>query len=176
MPRDRPVLLAANHTGYLDGALVFAVAPRPSHFLVLDKTFDGFLDHLLAFVGMIPIDHDAAATGDLARAGKGVAWLALQSGCEVVRSPASGPAGPASRRLVAAAALRLVVDFGAPVRLDAARRHTGPRAPRSRDRAAWESVATHVAAAAARHGMPLPADVPTDLVEQATMVDAPRIV
>lgn len=47
MPRDRPVLLAANHTGYLDGALVFAMAPRPSHFLVLDKTFDGFLDHLL---------------------------------------------------------------------------------------------------------------------------------
>ena len=48
--------VAANHTGYLDGALVLAMAPRPSHFLVLAKTFEGFVGHLLRWSGQIPID------------------------------------------------------------------------------------------------------------------------
>ena len=47
VPRRGPVILAANHTGYLDGAVVLAMAPRPSHFLVLARTFEGFVGHLL---------------------------------------------------------------------------------------------------------------------------------
>ena len=41
VPARGPVLLAANHTGYHDGALVLAMAPRPRHCLVLAKTFEG---------------------------------------------------------------------------------------------------------------------------------------
>ena len=56
VPAAGPVVIAANHTGFLDGALVFAMAPRPSHFLVLQRTFEGFIGHLLRWSGQIPID------------------------------------------------------------------------------------------------------------------------
>ena len=66
MPATGPVVLAANHTGFLDGALVLSMAPRPSHFLVLAQTFEGFVGRVLRWSGQIPIDQgrgDRAALG-----------------------------------------------------------------------------------------------------------------
>jgi 1-acyl-sn-glycerol-3-phosphate acyltransferase len=192
VPQRGPVVLAANHTGYLDGALVLSMAPRPSHFLVLAKTFEGFVGHLLHWSGQIPIDQgrgDRTALGqslkvlgrggvvgifpeggrgrgDLAAAGKGVAWLALQSGAPVVPTACLG-----TRRTGDLAAswprLRstLVVDFGAPVVLDLPQGLPG----RVRLELATEQIraalVTHVHDAAQRHGIPLPVDVPPDLVD-----------
>lgn len=56
VPRRGPVLLAANHTGYLDGALVASMSPRPAHFLVLTDTFDTVAGPLLRASGQIPLD------------------------------------------------------------------------------------------------------------------------
>lgn len=192
VPRDGAVILAANHTGYLDGALVVSMAPRPSHFLVLAKTFQGFTGHLLRWSGQIPIEQgrgDRAALaqalevlarggvlgifpeggrgrGDLASAGKGVAWLALQSGAPVVPTACLG-----TRRTGDLAASwprlrsRLVVDFGEPVVLDLPDGLPG----RVRLDLATEQIRTalvgHVHEAADRHGIPLPTDVPPDLVD-----------
>lgn len=190
VPVDRPVILAANHTGYLDGALVFAMAPRPSHFLVLDKTFAGLVGRLIRFVGMIPIDQSMGdrralgqaleilrrgdvvgifpeggrGRGDLAEAGKGAAWLALQAQVEIVPvaclgTRATGELAASWPRLRS----RLVVDFGEPLLL------TPPPGPgRARLEAATEqlrvALAQHVADACAAHGIPLPEDVPPDLI------------
>ena len=192
VPRHGPVVLAANHTGFLDGALVLAMAPRPSHFLVLAHAFEGFVGRLLRWSGQIPIDQGRGdrralgqalevlgrgglvgifpeggrGRGDLAAAGKGVAWLALQSGAPVVPTACLG-----TRRTGELAASwprlrsRLVVDFGVPVVLDLPEGLPG----RARLELATEQIRTalvgHVRAAAERHGIPLPTDVPPDLLD-----------
>ncbi len=192
VPPTGPVVLAANHTGYLDGALVLAMAPRPSHFLVLDQNFAGFVGRLLRWSGQIPIvqsrgdrralgqavqvlgrggvvgifPEGGRGRGDLAAAGKGVAWLALQSGAAVVPTACLG-----TRRTGDLAASwprwrsRLVVDFGPPVALDLPDGLPG----RARLELATEQIratlVAHVHAAEARHGIPLPTDVPPDLLD-----------
>lgn len=192
VPRDGPVVLAANHTGFLDGALVLAMSPRPSHFLVLGRMFEGHVGRLLRWSGQIPLEQDRGdrralgqalevlgrggvvgifpeggrGRGDLSAAGKGVAWLALQSGAPVVPTACLG-----TRRTGAPAASwpplrsRLVVDFGPPVVLDLPDGLPG----RARLDLATEQIRTalltHVHAASARHGIPLPTDVPPDLLD-----------
>jgi 1-acyl-sn-glycerol-3-phosphate acyltransferase len=192
LPATGSVVIAANHTGYLDGALVLAMCPRPSHFLVLAKTFKGFVGRVLRWSGQIPIDQGRGdrraltqalevlgrggvvgifpeggrGRGDLASAGKGVAWLALQSGAAVVPTACLG-----TRRTGDLAAswprlrTRLVVDFGPPVTLDLPDGLPG----RARLELATEQIRTalvaHIAASATRHGIPLPTDVPPDLLD-----------
>ena len=185
VPAEGPVVLAANHSGYLDGALVLAMAPRPSHFLVLAKNFEGFVGHLLRWSGQIPIDQSRGdrqalaqavevlifpeggrGRGDLASAGKGVAWLALHSGAAVVPTACLG-----TRRTGDLAASwprlrsRLVVDFGPPVALDLPDGLPG----RARLNHATEQIraalVAHVRAAEVQHGIPLPTDVPPDLLD-----------
>lgn len=192
VPGDRPLIFAANHTGYLDGALVFAMAPRASQMLVLDRNFVGLVGVLLRSVGMIPIDQGTGdrralgqalavldrgdcigifpeggrGRGDLAEASPGVAWLALRSGADVV------PVACLGTRATGALASswprlrsRLVVEFGEPVRVCA----EGPGPGRVRLRRATEEIrvalAAHVASASARHGVDLPQDVPPDLLD-----------
>ncbi|WP_377642437.1 lysophospholipid acyltransferase family protein [Oryzobacter terrae] len=192
VPRHGPVVLAANHTGYLDGAVVLAMAPRPSHFLVLARTFEGAVGHLLRWSGQIPIEQGRGdrralgqalevlgrggvvgifpeggrGRGDLASAGKGVAWLALQSGATVVPTACLGTR--ATGDLAASwprFRSRLVVDLGAPVVLDLPAGLPG----RARLELATEQIRAalveHVHAAAERHGIPLPTDVPPDLLD-----------
>lgn len=192
VPPRGPVILAANHTGYLDGAFVHSVAPRPTHFLVLKQTFDTAAGPLLRLSGQIPIDQqvgDRAALGqamavlgrggvvgifpeggrgpgDLSVAHRGVAWLALQSQAPVVPVACLGTRA-AGQHADAWPRLRspLVADFGEPV---------VPVVPvgvpgRARLAAVSEQVrvalAAHVRAASARHGIPLPLDVPEGLLE-----------
>lgn len=191
VPPGGPVVLAANHTGFLDGALVHAMAPRPSHFLVRAQNFEGRVGRMLRWSGQIPIEQGRGdrralgqalevlarggvlgifpeggrGRGDLATAGKGVAWLALQSGAPVVPTACLG-----TRRTGGLAASwprlrsRLVVDFGPPVVLDLPEGLPG----RARLELATEQIraalGSHVRAAAQRHGIPLPTDVPPDLL------------
>ena len=190
VPSSGPVILAANHTGYLDGAVVLAMAPRPTHFLVLASTFELGVGPLLHLTGQIPLEQgrgDRAALtsalgvlerggvvgifpeggrgrGDLAQAGKGVAWLALQGHAPVVPvaclgTRATGDLADSWPRLRS----RLVVDFGEPVRVT---RAAGIPGRVRLERAAEEiraSLAAHVREASGRHGIELPRDVPPDL-------------
>jgi hypothetical protein len=120
------VVLAANHTGHLDGAIVLAMAPRPSQFLVLARTFEGFVGHLLRWSGQIPIDQ---RRGD--------------------------------RRALAQALL--VVDFGPPVALDLPDGLPGQARLDLVTERIRATLVAHMHAAEARHGIPLPTDVPPDL-------------
>lgn len=190
VPTAGPVILAANHTGYLDGAVVFGMAPRPAHFLVLASTFELGVGPLLHLTGQIPLEQDRGdrraltsalgvlerggvvgifpeggrGRGDLVKAEKGVAWLALQGQAPVV--PVACLGTRATGELASswpAFRSRLVVDFGESVSVT---REDGIPGRVRLERAAEEiraALADHVATASSRHGIELPTDVPPDL-------------
>ena len=56
VPTDGPLILAGNHTSFLDGPLIAGVAPRPVHFLVKKEMFVGPLGPILHGLGQIPVD------------------------------------------------------------------------------------------------------------------------
>jgi 1-acyl-sn-glycerol-3-phosphate acyltransferase len=55
LPAHGPVLLAGNHSGFLDGPLVYMVLPRPAAFLVKSELERGPFRRILAFAMQIPI-------------------------------------------------------------------------------------------------------------------------
>jgi 1-acyl-sn-glycerol-3-phosphate acyltransferase len=192
MPRTGPVIAVINHIGFLDGPFAFGFLPRPGHFLVLDKAFAGWMGTVLSWSGQIPLDQSGGdrralgsalevlrrdgllgvfpeggrGRGDLAEAGKGASWLALQSGATVVPVACLG-----TRRTGDLAASwprlrsRLVLDLGEAFSIEPIAGVPG----RVRLERATEEVRTrhaaHVSASAARHGIPLPTDIPPDLME-----------
>ena len=153
VPRAGAVLLAGNHSGFVDGPLVFLVAPRPAALLAKSEIFAGLGARVFGWLGLIPV-HRGAADRDALRAGlavlserralgvfpegargsgalesvsHGLAYLALRSGAPVVPIAVLGSAAawPKGRALPR---LRtpVRVAFGAPVRVDV------PGDPRSR--------------------------------------------
>ncbi|MGN6302303.1 MAG: lysophospholipid acyltransferase family protein [Angustibacter sp.] len=110
VPTSGPVLFASNHTSFLDGPLVFGLAPRPVHFLVKTEMFHGLTGWFLDRFGQIPVDrsgvdrsalHSALEVlqtggavgvfpegsrglGDVATVHEGITWLAMRSGAPVV--------------------------------------------------------------------------------------------
>jgi 1-acyl-sn-glycerol-3-phosphate acyltransferase len=110
VPANGPVLIAGNHTGFLDGPLVMIFLPRPSAFLVKSELYDGPFRRILTFARQIPIrrgtpDRTALAAGlqVLAAGGAlgvfpegtrgegrletiqhGIGYLAQRAGCPVV--------------------------------------------------------------------------------------------
>jgi 1-acyl-sn-glycerol-3-phosphate acyltransferase len=55
LPATGPVILAGNHTGFLDGPLVFMLLPRPSYFLVKSELYDSPFRPFLRFARQIPV-------------------------------------------------------------------------------------------------------------------------
>jgi len=110
LPPSGPVLLAGNHSGFLDGPIVMIMLPRPSAFLVKSEIFKGPLRWVLTFARQIPIHRgtpDRTAlrrglavlagggvlgvfpegtrgSGDLATIQHGIGYLALNAQCPVV--------------------------------------------------------------------------------------------
>lgn len=110
IPRTGPVLIAANHTGIMDGPVLFGTCPRPVHALTKEEMFFWPLGPVLRGVGQIPIwrvslDRGALRTclgvlrdrrllgiypegtrgaGEFAEVKGGVAWLALRTGAPIV--------------------------------------------------------------------------------------------
>jgi 1-acyl-sn-glycerol-3-phosphate acyltransferase len=118
LPVSGPVLIAGNHTGFLDGPLVMILLPRPSTFLVKSELYDGPFRRVLVFARQIPVRRglpDRTALGRaldvLARSGvlamfpegtrgegrlesvqHGIGYLALRAGCPVVPVVCTGTA------------------------------------------------------------------------------------
>lgn len=127
LPRSGPVLIAGNHTGFLDGPVVFVLLPRPSAFLVKSELYDTPFRRVLEFAHQIPVrrgapDRTALKRAlDVLRAGgvlgvfpegtrgegrlesvqHGIGYLALRAGCPVVPVVCVGTAEalPKGRRL-----------------------------------------------------------------------------
>jgi 1-acyl-sn-glycerol-3-phosphate acyltransferase len=118
LPTEGPVLLAGNHSGFLDGPIVMIMLPRPSAFLVKSELYSGPLRLVLNFARQIPIHRgtpdrtalraglDVLAgggvlgvfpegtrgTGDLATIQHGIGYLALRGMCPVVPVVCKGTA------------------------------------------------------------------------------------
>jgi 1-acyl-sn-glycerol-3-phosphate acyltransferase len=110
VPRQGAVLFAGNHTSFLDGPLVFSVAPRAAQFYIKEEMYAGPVARPLDWLGQIPINRGrpdrralrrglaalaageavgmfpegSRGAGDLEAVQHGIAFLALKSGCPVV--------------------------------------------------------------------------------------------
>src|SRR3954451_20239637 len=110
LPASGPVLIAGNHTGFLDGPVVFVLLPRPSAFLVKSELYDTPFRRVLEFARQIPVrrgtpDRTALrraldvlrvggvlgvfpegtrGEGQLESVQHGIGYLALRAGCPVV--------------------------------------------------------------------------------------------
>ena len=81
VPTTGPVIYGANHTGFIDGPLVFGLAPRPAHFIVKRRCSTARSGWLLALSARsrstaTVADRDGAATA-LARAARAAAWSGI---------------------------------------------------------------------------------------------------
>jgi 1-acyl-sn-glycerol-3-phosphate acyltransferase len=110
VPPQGPVIVAANHTGVIDGPLLAIFGPRPVHVLTKEEMFHGRLGPLLRATGQVELDRFATdlrairtclhvlehggavgifpegnrGAGDLVRFRPGAAYLALVTGAPVV--------------------------------------------------------------------------------------------
>ena len=175
VPRTGPVLLAGNHSGFLDGPLLFLLAPRRTAVLAKSEIFVGPWPRLWAWLDVVPVQRGTAdrsalraglavlqrggalavfpegtrGSGRLESVTPGLAWLALRSGAQVVPVALSGTA-EALPRGTWRPRLRapVVLRFGSPVTVDAV---GDPRARRTVDAAAEQlrqALLTHVQAEA----------------------------
>jgi 1-acyl-sn-glycerol-3-phosphate acyltransferase len=189
VPPQGPVIVAANHTGVIDGPLLAIFGPRPVHALTKEEMFEGRLGRFLHASGQIELDRfttDLRAVrtclhvleqggavgifpegnrgaGDLVRFRSGAAYLALVTGAPIVPLMMFGtrPAGGGKDALPER---RGVLDlvYGAPFRVE--RRDW----PRTRRLVADTSAALHarmledLAAGLALTGQTMPGPIPAD--------------
>lgn len=123
VPAHGPVIVAANHVGWLDGPLLAIVGARPVHLLTKLEMFDGPLGRFLLGAGQIPLDRSVNDTravrtcvrvltdggcvgifpegyrgpGDLTRFRDGAAYLALVTGAPIVPVTFLGTRVPGGR-------------------------------------------------------------------------------
>lgn len=144
VPANGPVIMAPNHSGFIDAPLLMATSPRPVHTLAKKELFRGPMGVLLRGVGQIPLDRDdpgrgllkaglgvleagrvlvvfpegTRGAGDFSELHTGLAWFALRSGAPVVPVVFSGT-GSRGRTLGGMPGLRsrLEVVYGGPVHL-----------------------------------------------------------
>jgi 1-acyl-sn-glycerol-3-phosphate acyltransferase len=145
VPRTGPVVMAANHVGWLDGPTLAISAPRPVHVLTKQEMFTGALGRFLVATGQIPLDRfhvDMTAirmsvrllrnggvvgvfpegtrgTGDMTSPRAGAAYLGLATGAPVVPVSFLGTRLPGGADgSLPPRGTRIVMSFGEPIRLD----------------------------------------------------------
>lgn len=142
LPVSGPVILAPNHTGFIDAPLLMAACTRPVHTLAKQELFHGPVGWVLRGVGQIPLNRDepgrdllsaglgvleddrvlvvfpegTRGAGDFSQMRTGLAWFALRSGAPVV-PVIFGGTGTRGRTLggLPRPRARLDVVFGRPV-------------------------------------------------------------
>lgn len=187
VPRTGPVLIISNHTGFLDGPLVFCLAPRTVHFLVKKSYFESVWGRLLRGMGQIPIeqrtgDRQALAVaksllsdghalgifpegtrgaGTVESAHQGAAWLALQTGATIVPAATLGTRGTGrGRESWPKPGSTLRVVFGEPFDLPAYEGVPGRQKLQLATEEIRSRLAEHVHAAVDETGLKLPVDAP----------------
>ena len=195
VPATGPVLLASNHTGILDGPLVYGLAPRPVHFLVKTEMFHGPAGWVLDHCGQIPIRRDtidrgalqkalavlredgvvgvfpegSRGRGDVAAVHEGVTYLAMVSGAPVVPVACLGTRRPgASVGQPPRPWQRVAVVFGEPVHLVPSPDVSRREASRQLTEQLRGELAAHVRTSSQLTGIPMYEDLPTFGLEGAS--------
>ena len=147
VPTSGPVIMAANHVGWLDGPMVTIHSPRPVHALTKQEMFVGRMDTFLRRAGQISVDRfnpdpgamktclrvleddgvvgifpeGSRGQGELELFKGGAAYLALVSGAPVVPVGLFGTREPGqdSHSRPAKGAPPVEVVFGEPWRVEA---------------------------------------------------------
>jgi len=182
VPRTGPVILAANHTGVIDGPVLHGASPRGSYIIVKQEMFKGFLGVVLKYSGQIPVDRRSGraaltaalalleegrvvgifpegtrGSGKVSTAQAGIAWLAVRSGAPVVPVAILGtrPSGEHVGH-VPPFRTRLHVVFGEPFEAAPPDAGTGREALGTAMERIQTIMSAHVHAAARRTGVPFP--------------------
>lgn len=191
VPADGPVILAANHVGWLDGPLLAIASPRPVHALTKTEMFEGRMGQLLLGAGQIPLNRHSVdprairtslrcledgrvlglfpegqrGAGDGSRLRRGAAYLAMVSGAPVVPVVFLGTRlRGGSEDSLPPAGSRLTMTFGAPVRLETlAWPRTQQQVAEATERVG-EALRATIATAQTRTGLSLPGPIPKDEV------------
>lgn len=146
MPTSGPVVMAANHVGWLDGPMLAICSPRPVHALTKLEMFSGPMGGFLLAAGQIPLDRwhvdlrairtavraleagqvvgvfpeGARGPGDMSSPRAGAGYLALVSGAPVVPVSFLGTRMPGGADgSVPPRGSRIAMTFGEPVHLPA---------------------------------------------------------
>lgn len=140
VPASGGVLLAINHSAFVDGPMVYGVIRRPTVFLIKVEMFRGPLGLLLRHIGQIPVRRGTAeraplvaaldtlaeggavgifpegtrGAGDVSKVEHGIAFLALRSTCPVVPVACVGTAS-AFHRWRPGRRERIRIVFGEPI-------------------------------------------------------------
>jgi len=145
VPRTGPVVMAANHVGWLDGPLLAVASPRPVFALTKLEMFEGALGKVLVAAGQIPLDRSnvdvmairravrvlrdghtvgvfpegTRGAGDMASPRAGAAYLAIVTGAPVVPVSFLGTRIPGGwDGSVPPRNSRIAMTFGDPIRLE----------------------------------------------------------
>lgn len=187
VPAKGPLVVVSNHSGFLDGPLIFCTFPRPVHFLVKRSYFASRFGPILRGVGQIPIEQ---ATGDrdalraaravlrrggivgvfpegtrgpgvVERAQQGAAFLALREDAPVLPVACLGTrSAGAERDAWPRPRSRLAVVLGEPFRLGDGQDGPGREQLRRATETLRTALVAHVHDAVARTGLSLPGDAP----------------
>ncbi len=183
LPARGPVIIAGNHSGFLDGPLVFILLPRPSAFLVKSELYVGWLGHALDWLHQIPIrrgkpDRTALhrglavlaaggalgvfpegtrGSGHMESVQHGIGYLAVKAACPVVPVACFGTADalPKGAKLPRWRA-RVDVVFGEPFQVEVDGDPRSRRAVASAAEQIRRHLADHLRGVAVRTGHPLP--------------------
>jgi len=163
VPARGPVLLAGNHSGILDGPLVFFLSPRPTSLLTKSEVFVGHWARACGWLSLVPVHRGQAdrtalkaglavlegggalgvfpegtrGTGSFDTVADGLAYLALRSGAPVVPIAVHGTGDALPRgRVLPRFRAPVRVVYGPPLHLDP----TGDPRARSTVRAAAEQL------------------------------------
>jgi len=142
VPGSGPVVVAANHIGFMDGPLMAIVSPRPVHLLAKHEMYHGALGRFLSASGQIPVERrgaDPAAVrsalrvlrdggavgvfpegtrgaGEVERVKPGAAYLAMATGATIVPLVFLGTRLPGgSNNSVPPSGSPFVLSFGRPM-------------------------------------------------------------
>jgi 1-acyl-sn-glycerol-3-phosphate acyltransferase len=148
VPATGPIVMAANHVGWLDGPLLAICSPRPVHALTKEEMFAGAMGSFLLRAGQIPLDRwhvdvrairialkalreghavgvfpeGARGAGDMTSPRAGAAYLALVTGAPVVPVSFLGTRMPGGTDgSIPPRGSRIAMTFGDPVRLGSTR-------------------------------------------------------
>ena len=168
VPANGAVILAGNHTGFLDGPLLVGLSPRPVHFMVKREMFRGAIGTALHWLGQISVDRYAAdraaiqaalgvleqgavlgvfpegtrSVEDFSTMHNGLAYFALRSGAPVVPVACLG-SSVRGKTIGAVPKLRARIDvvYGPPIELG---RGTGRKAVAAASEQLRDALRAHI--------------------------------